>query len=662
MAQSNSESSNSVNNSEILEMRAGASCGQLLARDYACPDPNEKLAEASLIDFTHRPNRLASSSSPYLLQHAHNPVDWYPWGSEAFECARREDKPIFLSVGYSTCYWCHVMEREVFESEQIARLMNDACVCIKVDREERPDLDETYMAATQLLTRHGGWPNSVFLTHDLKPFFAGTYFGAEDSPGRPGFPTVLAQLSAAWTQRRAAIEELAARVAQGIASMIQGDRRESGAVDDGAILNATISQRAVAQLQSMFDRVNGGFAVAPKFPNDFYHSFLLEAGGEAGLQMVTTTLDAMAAGGIHDQVGGGFHRYSVDGEWHVPHFEKMLYNQAMLTRAFVDAYAATGHQRYRDVALNVLRFVADVFTDADGKFFSALDAETEAVEGAYYAWTNDEIARVLGDDDSQWFAHHYRVVPIPVFPGHKHPDGGALIAARRGTKQDARARELLARLALYRRGRTLPRLDDKSIAAWNGMMIDAYAHAGSVLGEPAFVESARRAATSVLGRLVDSSGTLSRSVRGDSAASHPGFLEDYAWVVRGLLTLARAEESAPEKQRWIALATTLEARAEVLLWDGDRGGFFDAGVDEHLIARSKSASDGAPPSGNSVMAHALLDLAELTGNARYLDRVDKLFRAFAEPLAGSPASMVHMVHALERRLASGPIALTSTNS
>ena len=595
-------------------------------------------------------NRLLGSTSPYLLQHVHNPVDWYPWGGEAIEEARRLDKPIFLSIGYSTCYWCHVMEREVFENESIARIMNDAFVCIKVDREERPDLDAIYMAATQLLTRHGGWPNSVFLTHELKPFFAGTYFGAEDSHGRPGFPTLLAQLAKAWSQQRASVEDLAERVGQGIARALRDDRSLGAPRDESVVLDGSIAHRAVAQLLGMFDHTNGGFAIAPKFPNDFYHSFLLEAGGEAGRSMVTTTLDAMAGGGIHDHVGGGFHRYSVDGEWHVPHFEKMLYNQAMLTRAYVDAFAATGQQRYADVARGVLKCVRDVFTAADGLFFSALDAETDAVEGAYYAWSSEELVGVLGEVDAQWFTTHYQIVPIPVFSGHKHPSGGTLVESQRGGARDARAHEILQRLEVHRRGRAMPRLDDKSIAAWNGMMIDAYAHAGAVLGDQSFVEAARRAAISVLARLVDSSGSLSRSVRGDSAGSHSGFLEDYAWVVRGLLTLARAEVSARETQRWIDAAVTLEARAETMLWDDTDGGFFDAGVDEHLIARSKSASDGATPSGNSVMAHALLDLAEMTRDARFLERADQVFTAFDHALSASPASMIHMVHALERSI------------
>ena len=624
-------------------------------------------ATVSLAQDSPVTNHLAGSTSPYLLQHAHNPVDWYPWGPEAIELARRLDKPIFLSVGYSTCYWCHVMEREVFENEAIAKLMNDSFVCIKVDREERPDLDEIYMAATQLLGRHGGWPNSVFLTPQLKPFFAGTYFGPEDQPGRPGFPTVLLQLREAWTTQRARVEEVAAKVSEAIDATIGGEADSTGSgagtgTGGAAVageLGPAIVNRTIQDLGTAFDPLDGGFGAAPKFPSDFYYSFLLDAGGERGRMITTTTLDAMAAGGIHDHVGGGFHRYSVDGQWHVPHFEKMLYNQAMLLGAFVDAFAVSADSRYADVAHGIIRFVGERFTGSDGRFYSALDAETDAVEGAYFVWTREEIVSVLGEREGSALLEIYRIVPVPEFPGHLHPDGGALVRKDRIAPVSEEERAMLGRLAAVRAVRKLPRLDDKSIAAWNGMMIDAEAHAGTVLGDLAAINAARRAADFVLLRMVRPDGTLMRTVRGDSQGSHDGFLEDYAWVVRGLLALAKAEGSgdgsSASRERWMSNAIRLQAKADELFWDGVRGGYFGAETSADLIARSRERGDGATPSGNSVMAHNLVDLARATGDIRYRDRCDDLLRAFAPTLTRMPHSAVHLVHALHRRLADGPI-------
>jgi uncharacterized protein YyaL (SSP411 family) len=527
-------------------------------------------------------NRLAQSTSPYLLQHAHNPVDWYPWGPEALERARTKDKPIFLSVGYSTCYWCHVMEREVFENEEIARLMNERFICIKVDREERPDLDEIYMMATQLMTQHGGWPNSVFLTPDLKPFFAGTYFGPKDQPGRPGFGTLVTQLGEAWKTQRDKIDEVSGRAADAIRSIL-GERLASipAATLDGALVDA-----AVRQIAASHDPRDGGFGLPPKFPSDFYYSFLLdvherrEAAGQADdqtLAMVTRTLDAMAAGGTHDHVGGGFHRYSTDGQWKVPHFEKMLYNQAHLAVAYLDACAATGEVRFADTARGIFSFVAAVFTGPDGQFYSALDAETDAVEGAYYVWTRDEITRVLGDKDAAAFLAVFALANVPHFPGHKHPEGGAVVRKARGVANSPEIEAMLGKLASARQNRTLPRLDDKAIAAWNGMMIDAYARGSEVLKEDSYRAAAAKAATFVLDRMRTRDGRLLRSVRVVADAkrqppSQEGFLEDYAFVIRGLLALERVETDSASKTRWLAAARTLAVKADELIWDKVSGG------------------------------------------------------------------------------------------
>ncbi len=623
---------------------------------------------------SHPPNHLAGSTSPYLLQHLHNPVDWYPWGAEAIERAKREQKPIFLSVGYSTCYWCHVMEREVFENESIAKQMNDNFICIKVDREERPDLDEIYMTATQLMSGHGGWPNSVFLTPELKPFFAGTYFGPEDQHGRPGFPSVIAQLANVWANDRPRVESAAARIDEAIRSTLAAGRAGDGAE---LPLDGEVAARAVREIVESFDPVDGGFGRAPKFPSDFYYSFLLDAEVDAAgapsvrvRDAVTVTLDAMAAGGIHDHVGGGFHRYSVDGQWHIPHFEKMLYNQALLATAYVDAYRATGDRRYADVVRGILRFIAERFTGSEGQFFSALDAETDAVEGAYYAWTRDEIVAALGDADARAFLAAYKIVPIPVMPGHLHPEGGALVRVdRRSAVADAE-RGWLERLAAARAARKLPRLDDKSIASWNGMMIAALAHAArfvhsdrmdaaGALPDAVYLDAARRGADFVLRRMRMPDGSLVRSVRGDSASAHPGFLEDYAWVVRGLLALRTAETDPARKGEWLTHAVALESAAEAKFWDPAAGGFFVAEPQADLISRSKDFGDNAIPSGNSVMAHNLLDLAQATSDVRYRDRADDLLRAFSPMLARMPRGAVYMVHALHRRLADGPIVASA---
>jgi len=623
-------------------------------------------------------NRLENATSPYLLQHAHNPVDWFPWGPEALERAKKEDKPIFLSVGYSTCYWCHVMEREVFENEAIAALMNERFVCIKVDREERPDLDEIYMTATQFMTQSGGWPNSLFLTPDLKPFFAGTYFGATDQNGRPGFGTLVTQLGDAWKNQRPKLNEVSGRVADAIKNVL-GERLSA---IPKAALDAALVDKTVEQIAAGYDPTNGGFGLAPKFPNDFYFSFLLDvyarrvAKGDADaatLAMVTTTLDTMAAGGIHDHVGGGFHRYATDGQWKVPHFEKMLYNQASLAVAYLDAFAATGDARDADTARGIFRFVGEVFTGPNGQFYSALDAETDAVEGAYYTWTREQITSVLGDPpkDAAVFLAAFELADVPIFAGHKHPEGGTLVRKARGEANTPEINAMLAKLAAVRKGRKLPRLDDKAIAAWNGMMIDAYARGAEVLKDDAYRAAAVKAATFVLEKMRTPDGRLLRSVRlaadakDAKAVPQEGFLEDYAFVMRGLLALHRVETDAAAKAKWLDAAKSLAAKADELFWDkngGGGGGYFFATPQPDLIARGKDIGDNATPGGNSVMAHNLLTLAASTGGgagAAYRTKADELLKAFSGSMAQSPRGSVHMVHALERLLATAPGAALS---
>ncbi len=653
-----------------VRVAALTACGALALTQMACgrqPEPAKTGAGAETPVQPHKhTNRLANTTSPYLLQHAHNPVDWYPWGPEALERAKKEDKPIFLSVGYSTCYWCHVMEREVFENEAIAALMNERFVCIKVDREERPDLDEIYMTATQMMTQGGGWPNSLFLTPDLKPFFAGTYFGATDQNGRPGFGTLVTQLGDAWKNQRDKVNEVSGRVADAIKNVL-GERLAS---IPKATLDSALVNKAVDQIAASYDPTNGGFGLAPKFPSDFYYSFLLDvhagraaAGNkdEATLAMVTGTLDAMAAGGIHAHVGGGFHRYAPDGQWTVPHYEKKLYNQAHLAVGYLDAYAATGDSRHAEVARGVFRFVGEVFTGPQGQFYSALDAETDAVEGAYYVWTREEITNVLGDTDAAAFLAAFELADVPHFPGHKHPEGGSLVRKARGVANSPEIDAMLGKLAAVRKARKLPRLDDKAIAAWNGMMIDAYARGAEVLKDDAYRVAAAKAAAFVLVHMRTPDGRLVRSVRlADEkkwmlTPPHEGFLEDYAFVIRGLLALHRIETDPAAKARWLDAAKSLAAKADGLFWDGAQGGtgggYFFATPQPDLIARGKDIGDNATPGGNSVMAHNLIDLWRATGDAAYRARSGELLAAFSGAMAQSPRGSVHMIHAVQRSLA-----------
>lgn len=602
-------------------------------------------------------NRLAGSTSPYLLQHAHNPVDWYPWGEEAFKAARAQDKPIFLSVGYSTCYWCHVMEREVFENPRIAAVMNERFINIKVDREQRPDIDEVYMTATQLMTGRGGWPMSVFLNNDLEPFFAGTYFGPEDRDGRVGFPTIANAISDAWRNQRGEVDSVSKRATAAVREALLG----GGAAPGRVPLTAGIADRAGTQLAAAFDARWGGFGVAPKFPQGFLYPFLLslhERTGDARvLEMVVTSLRQMAAGGMYDHVGGGFHRYSTDGQWKVPHFEKMLYNQAQLTRAYLLAHEATGEAEFADVARGILRFVGEVFTGPRGELYSALDAETDAAEGAYYAWNRRELTGILAGEDLELFDKAFAIADIPTFPGHKHPDGGALhrrqpmvtLADDLGMalpELQTRLDGVLARLEAVRDERELPHLDDKVIAGWNGLMIGAYADAGRVLGDAAYIRAAERAAAFLLEHLRDGEGNLLRVWRA-GVGEQPAFHEDYAFVVQGLATLSRATG----ERAWLDAAVDLANRADARFWDAQGGGYDFAVESSDLIARSKSASDGAIPSGNSAMAHALLDLAELTGEDRWRRRAGETLATFSGVAAGGPTGHVHMVHAVERYLA-----------
>ena len=592
-------------------------------------------------------NRLARESSPYLLLHAENPVDWYPWGEEAFARARAEDRPIFLSIGYSTCYWCHVMERESFSDPAIAREMNDAFVCVKVDREERPDVDEIYMTATQLMTRSGGWPNSLFLTPDLKPFFGGTYFPPRDVQGRPGFARVLQSVRQSWLLRRTELLQQADAVAQAMGQALLASRGRADALperDLAADLQSSLAER--------FDPDWGGFGRAPKFPSPANLFFLLEraATDPAARDMLVTTLDRMARGGLMDQLAGGFHRYSTDEYWLVPHFEKMLYDNAALAWLYAEAQAlAPGDGSFERVARATLDFVLHEMTGPEGGFYSAIDAETDGHEGAYYTWTVDELDAALAGPDGELFMNVYGVEGPPPFEDERYvlhlPVPLEEIARTGGIPLDELDRRLDRgrRALLEARGRReRPLTDDKVLADWNGLMIGAMARAGARLAEPRYLDAARRAARFVLGHLAAGE-TLLHSWR-EGRASVPAFLDDYAFLVEGLLQLNGATGEA----EWLDEAARLADEQEARLGDPEGGGFFAAGEDERLLFRSKPAFDGAVASGNGVSALNLIELARLTGDPDFAARAEGTLLAFADGIAQAPFAHVTLVRALER--------------
>lgn len=633
---------------------------------HSVPEGHDTLGEGGQPRYT---NRLAGSSSPYLRLHAHNPVDWYPWGEEAFQKARREGKPIFLSVGYSTCYWCHVMERESFSDPALAEKLNEDFVSIKVDREERPDVDDIYMLATQLMTGQGGWPNSVFLTPGLKPFYAGTYFPPADRWGRPGFGSLIAGLAHAWKTDRGKIEQQS----EHIWSVMQAQRSAgtSGGAE-GVSLPDPAKQlaRAVKLLAEGFDPRWGGFGSAPKFPSPSNLHLLLEhhdrTGDERSLSMLTTTLDRMLRGGIYDQLGGGFHRYSTDDEWLVPHFEKMLYDNAFLSAVAVDAFERTGDPEFERVAREVLDWVIREMTGEDGGFYSAIDAETHAHEGAFYIWEEAELRRVLGKDGFEFLAPIYGFDGSPSFEGNAHvmhlPRPLSEVAREAGMSRE----DLLGKIALLsnklfeaRGKREFPLVDTKVLTDWNGMMIRAMARASELSGGKRFLAAARRAA-SLLERVARTESGRLAHVWMEGRASITAFLDDYAHLAAGYLELgARTGDRS-----WTMAAADLVAEADERLWDDEEGGYFFASSASDLILRSKEGFDGAIPAGNAVMAEVLVELARASAAGHlgpadeaasagrapedYLKRAEGTLRAFAALMERTPAAVREMTVALSR--------------
>ena len=544
-----------------------------------------------------KPNHLAGQTSPYLLQHQFNPVDWYPWGDEALKKAKAENKPIFLSIGYAACHWCHVMERESFENDAIASILNASFVAIKVDREERPDLDEIYMMAVQSMTGQGGWPLNVFLTPEGKPFYGGTYFPPDDRYGRPGFPALLAALKDAWAERHDELVGVASEVALRLSAATPGP---AGLEPVGTAQTA----RAAAELASRFDAAWGGFSPAPKFPPHASLALLLREHARtedaATLSMVTTTLDRMALGGMYDQVGGGFSRYATDERWLVPHFEKMLYDQALLVPVYVDAWRVTGRPLYRRVVLETLDFVRRELTSPEGGFYASLDADSEGHEGRFYVWSPDELKAVLGPEAATAFAAKYGITPAGNFEGKNIPN---LLAGALGDEDVLRFAPMKAKLLTAREKRLRPATDDKVLTAWNGLMITAFARAYQAFGREEDGRSARRGAEFVLSHLAKGDRLLV-SYRAGRAHLN-AYLDDYAFLARGLVDLYESAFDRRDLDRAAALTRTMLSRFA----DGSGGFHFTSDDHEAILTRTRSTYDDAIPAGSAVAAEVLLRLS-----------------------------------------------------
>ena len=578
-------------------------------------------------------NRLVFEKSPYLLQHARNPIDWWPWGEAAFEQARREDKPVLLSVGYTTCHWCHVMEYESFEDEEVAALVNEHFISIKVDREERPDIDEVYMQITQGITGSGGWPMTVAMTPDKHAFFAGTYFPKKSVRGRPGFKRIITELGKAWRERREDVEESAQSVSRQVGEML--------GASPGGDLDPGIFDVAFAQFSSQYDGKKGGFASPPKFPVPSNLLFLLRfhqrTGNTEALAMVERTLTEIRRGGIYDQVGFGIYRYSTDTEWLLPHFEKMLYDQALVTMAYLEVYQVTGKERYARTARETLTYVLRNLTHPEGGFYSAEDADSEGKEGKFYLWTNSEVRQVLGEDDGNFFIETF----------HFEEEGNFLEEVTRektGTniphlkeelldEKQTRVDGLLKKLFDHRETRTHPQKDDKILTDWNGLMIAAFARAAQALGDEGYAESARKATDFVLDKLTNNEGRLLKRYRQGEAGLTAHF-EDYAFMIWGLLDVYEMNFDL----KYLAKAIELQGIADEFFWDKIEGGYFTVAEDaEQMIVRAKKIYGGPIPSGNSVAIGNLVRLHRMTGQPHFAKRGDELIRAFSAELAKNSA-------------------------
>lgn len=582
-------------------------------------------------DFT---NRLINETSPYLLQHAHNPVDWFPWGDEAFERAKSEDKPVLVSIGYSACHWCHVMEHESFEDEATAAVMNENFVNIKVDMEERPDVDQIYMNFVQLTTGRGGWPMNVFLTPDKRPFFGGTYFPPAPRYGMASWQQILLSISEAYRTKRDELETSA--------NDIVGELRRLSLVEAASGgLSTDLLDHAFSSFSRTFDAVNGGFGGAPKFPPAMSLEFLLRyhhrTGDAKALEMVTFTLDKMAHGGIYDQLGGGFHRYAVDAIWLVPHFEKMLYDNAQLIRVYLHAYQVTDNGFYRRIAVDALEYVRREMLDKSGGFYSTQDADSEGEEGKFFVWTPEEIEAILGKVEASGFCQFYDVTASGNFEGKNIPNIKTPVNADLD-RFDA----MRARLFVEREKRIKPHRDEKVLTAWNGLMLAAFADAAAVLGSDEYLEVAKRNAEFILNEL-QKEGRLLRTWKNGTAKLN-GYVEDYANVADGLMELYRVSGDI----KYIREAKRLVNVMITEFWDEENGGFFFTSNDhEELIVRNKDFYDNATPSGNSVAADVLLRLAKLVGDERYERFAVTVLRLTASQLLRYPQGFGRALSAME---------------
>ena len=593
-------------------------------------------------------NRLAAEKSPYLLQHQHNPVDWHPWGDEAFARARRDNKPIFLSIGYSTCHWCHVMERESFESEKLAAYLNEHFVPIKVDREERPDVDKIYMTFVQAMTGQGGWPLNVFLSPDLKPFYGGTYWPPETKFGRPGFQQVLEQVNHAWRTKESDLTNSALDLHQ---QLIKFTARTTPASERPGLLQV---KHAGSELKEGYDSVHGGWGSAPKFPSPSHPNFLLRYGvrhkDEEAVKMVLHSLERMAAGGIYDQIGGGFSRYSVDAKWLVPHFEKMLYDNAQLLDLYLDAWLVSGQERYAAVAHDVLRYVLRDMTHPDGGFYSAEDADSEGKEGKFYCWTKDEMAALLGPEEFKVAARIFGVTAKGNFVDHSDPEPLpnqnvlSLVETNLTPAEEALLASAKRKMFEARSRRVRPHLDDKVLASWNGLMLGALARAGAVLGEERYLAAAEKSAAFLKKRLWDAgTGTLYHRWR-DGERDSVQLLDAYAFLVGGVLELYQATLNPAHLEFAIALAESMLAR----FYDRESGGFWQtaAGASD-LILRVKEDYDGAEPSGNSIAVLSLLKLGSITEREEFKAAARKTLQLFGDRVQQMPQVVARLLTAVD---------------
>jgi uncharacterized protein YyaL (SSP411 family) len=598
-------------------------------------------------------NRLARETSPYLRQHRDNPVEWYPWGDEAFERARAEDRPIFLSVGYSSCHWCHVMAHESFEDPATAQLMNELFVNVKVDREERPDVDAIYMQAVQAMTGRGGWPMSVWLLPDGRPFYGGTYYPDQDRPGMPSFRTVCNAIAEAWRERRTDLVESAGKLTEAVEEDVLARARASGDDLRGELLGA-----AYQQIAAQFDSAHGGFGRAPKFPQAMTLDLLTHVyvGNQAPetRTILTTSLDAMAAGGIYDQLGGGFARYSTDEFWLVPHFEKMLYDNALLTRAYLHGHLVTGEARYRTVVEETVEYVLRDLRHADGGFYSAEDADSEGVEGKFYLWSLDELREVAGDDADE-VVRYYGVTEGGNFlDPHTGYRGNILHVVDRTEPRPATVERARPKLLARRETRVRPGLDDKVLLGWNALFLAALAEAAAAFERDDWLDAARTNAQFLLRELRRADGRFLRSWQADAEprddvgrARHLGYAEDYAALLEALVTLAEVDDVA-----WLAEARTVADELLARFADPGEPGFFTTGDDAPpLIVRQKDLFDDATPAANSLAANGLLRLAALTGDDRYRAAGATALQAVGPVMANHPTSFAYLLAALERHLA-----------